>query len=308
MSHSLIRIGTRGSKLALAQADEVKNRLMLAHPHLTAEAIDIVPMLTTGDAITNKNLTEIGGKGLFTKEIEEALQERRIHMAVHSMKDMPALLPGGLCIAALLEREDPRDAFLSSHYRSIHDLPEGAVIGTSSSRRQAQLLHLRPDLSIIPFRGNVLTRLDKLHHRKLADATILAVAGLKRIHMEQEITNTIPTTTMLPAVAQGAIGVECRDDDADTHALLQPLNHPDTALCIEAERAFLAVLEGNCRTPMAALARLEGTTLHLQALIATTNGRTIHRIERHSSSGEAFLLGTEAGELLKKAGGPNFFC
>lgn len=306
MTYPLIRIGTRGSKLALAQAAEVASRLRAAH-HLPEEAIDIIPIATTGDMILNRNLTEIGGKGLFTKEIEELLLAGEIDMAVHSMKDMPAMIPDGLTIAALLPREDPRDAFLSGKYGSVAELPLGAVIGTSSSRRQAQLLHTRPDLKIIPFRGNVLTRLDKLLKQNLADATILAVAGLKRIHMENSITQVIETETMLPAVAQGAIGVECRSGDTVMLERLAVINHQPTAWCVQAERAFLEVLEGNCRTPMAALAELAGEHLSLRTLIATQDGITVHRTERHGTVSDAFLLGKDAGEALLKEGGPHFF-
>lgn len=303
----IIRIGTRGSKLALAQAQEVKNRLAEAHPSIALDTIEIVPMMTTGDAITHKNLTEIGGKGLFTKEIEEAMLAGKIDMAVHSMKDMPATLPDGLIIAALLEREDPHDAFLSGKYASIRDLPLGAVVGTSSSRRQAQLLHLRPDLSIIPFRGNVVTRLDKLLRQNIADATILAVAGLKRIAMDGAITQVISKRDMLPAVAQGAIGVECKKGNSYIESLLSALNHKQTEICVEAERAFLGVLDGNCRTPMAAFAKLEDGVLTLRALIATTDGIIIHYTKLQGVAADAYRLGNEAGNELKYKGGPNFF-
>lgn len=301
-----IRIGTRGSALALAQANEVRDRLLASHPHFEAASIEIVPIKTTGDRILDKNLSEIGGKGLFTKEIEEALIAKTIDIAVHSMKDMPAIIPEGLNIACILPREDPRDAFVSHKYASIGSLPQGAVVGTSSSRRQAQLLAMRPDLEIIPFRGNIGKRIEKLQHG-MADAIILAVAGLNRISMQREITAIIPTETMLPAVAQGAIGIECREGDAPILEMLGTIHDTDTALRINAERAFLTVLEGSCRTPIAAYAELADNKIFLQALIASTDGKTIHRTERRGLISDAVKLGTDAGLELKALGGPDFF-
>ena len=301
-----LRIGTRGSALALAQAAEAKERLQSACPELADTTIDIIPIKTTGDRILDKNLADIGGKGLFTKEIEEALLAGTIDMAVHSMKDMPALIPAGLDIACILPREDARDAYLSPRYPSIESLPAGAIIGTSSSRRQAQLLASRPDLVIIPFRGNVGTRLDKLQ-QGLADATILAIAGLKRIAMEDAAQLIIPVEQMLPAVAQGAIGIECRKNDPRTNELLRQIHHYNSAVCVSAERAFLKVLEGSCRTPIAAYAELSGNTLHLRTLIATTDGSIIHRTERKGNATDAESMGTDAGQELKARGGDHFF-
>jgi hydroxymethylbilane synthase len=301
-----IRIGTRGSTLALAQAHEVRQRLLNAHPQCDAGMIDIVPIKTTGDRILDRNLAEIGGKGLFTKEIEEALLDGSIDIAVHSMKDMPPHVPDGLGIACILPREDPRDAFISLRFPSISALPQGAIIGTSSSRRQAQLLHLRPDLTVIPFRGNVMRRLEKLEGG-MADAIILAVAGLNRINQQQHITAILSPEQMLPAVAQGAIGIECRNNDHNILELLSAIHHPQTSVRIQAERAFLTVLEGSCRTPIAAFAELSGEQLHLRTLIATTDGSIIHSTERHGNASDAAQMGHDAGLELKARGGANFF-
>jgi hydroxymethylbilane synthase len=301
-----IRIGTRGSALALAQAREVRSRLCAAHRQLTEADIEIVPIKTTGDRILDINLSEIGGKGLFTKEIEEALLAGTVDIAVHSMKDMPPHVPEGLGIACILPREDPRDAFISARFASIEALPQGAIVGTSSTRRQAQLLHMRPDLTIIPFRGNVGKRLEKLQ-AGMADAIILAVAGLKRIALEQHITAIIPTEQMLPAVAQGAIGIECREGDSRILSLLAAIHDEETAIRISAERAVQKVLEGSCRTPIAAYAELAGDSLHLRALIATTDGAIIHQVERRGMAADAALLGADAGSELKELGGEGFF-
>ena len=227
---------------------------------LAPEQCELVIIKTTGDRITDRPLIEAGGKGLFTKELEEALFAGDIDLAVHSMKDMPAILPQGLAISAILEREDPRDAFVSLKYASLDALPAGAVIGTSSPRRQAQVLRARPDLRVVGFRGNVETRLRKLEEG-VADATFLACAGLNRLGLSQHITAAMPTDVMLPAVAQGAIGIEIRADDDATAQLIAPLNDAATALCVTAERAYLAQLEGSCRTPIAGYAELNGGSL-----------------------------------------------
>lgn len=240
-----LKIGTRGSVLALAQAHETRARLMAAHD-LPAEAFQVVAIRTTGDRVTDRPLKEIGGKGLFTREIEDALIQGRIDIAVHSMKDMPTLQPDGLIIDCLLPREDVRDAFVSPHVASIMDLPTGAVVGSSSLRRRAQLAHRRPDLKLVEFRGNVQTRLKKLEDG-VAMATFLAMAGLRRLDMVHVSRGPIDPAEMLPAVAQGAIGIERRASDDATAALLRPINDVGTAQRIAAERAFLARLDGSLR-------------------------------------------------------------
>jgi hydroxymethylbilane synthase len=292
-----LRIGTRGSPLALAQAEEVKARLMAAHADLDAAAIEIVVIKTTGDQIQDRPLSEIGGKGLFTKEIEEALLSGDIDLAVHSMKDVPTVLPDGLEIVCLLPREDPRDVLISKAGSRIADLPRGAVVGTASLRRQAQVKALRPDLQVVPLRGNVGTRLAKLE-RGDAVATLLALAGLKRLGKPEVATAILSTDEMLPAVAQGAIGIECRADDAATRARLAPLHDTPTAICVAAERACLARLEGNCRTPIAAYAELTGDRLHLRALLAAPDGSRVLRDSRQGPAAEAVALGQAAAENL----------
>jgi hydroxymethylbilane synthase len=300
-----IRIGTRGSPLALAQARQVATRLAAAHG-LAPEQCELVIIKTTGDKITDRPLIEAGGKGLFTKELEEALFAGDIDLAVHSMKDMPAVLPQGLAISAILEREDPRDAFVSLKYASLDAMPAGAVIGTSSPRRQAQVLRARPDLHVVGFRGNVETRLRKLEEG-VADATFLACAGLNRLGLSQHITAAMPTDVMLPAVAQGAIGIEIRSDDEATARLIAPLNDAATALCVTAERAYLAQLEGSCRTPIAGLAELDGNALRVRGEILTPNGVHAYVATHTGSAQEAMRLGEAvAAELLHQAG-PDFF-
>lgn len=305
MQAAKIRIGTRGSPLALAQARQVAARLSAAHG-LSPDQCELVIIKTTGDQITDRPLIEAGGKGLFTKELEEALFAHGIDLAVHSMKDMPAFLPKGLAISGILEREDPRDAFVSVKYSSLAGVPQGAVIGTSSPRRQAQVLRARPDLRIVPFRGNVQTRLRKLEEG-IADATFLACAGLNRLGFAQHITAAMDPDVMLPAVAQGAIGIEIRADDNATARLIAPLNDAATALCVTAERAYLAQLEGSCRTPIAGLAELRDGTLQLRGEILTPDGTEAYATT-HSGTGQtAMQLGEEtAAELLQRAG-PDFF-
>ncbi len=299
-----LRIGTRGSPLALAQAKEVQQRLAAAHPDLAPAEIAVIR--TTGDRVQDRKLEEIGGKGLFTKEIEEALIERRIDLAVHSMKDMPTLLPPGLIIGCLLPREDPRDALFSPHAASLAALPKGARIGTSALRRQAQILALRPDLQVQLFRGNVGTRLAKLAAGEV-DATLLALAGLKRLGLADKATAILTTEEMLPAVAQGAIGVEVRVDDDRIAALLAPLNDTPTAESVTAERACLEMLDGSCRTPIAALAEHEpGGILYLRALIALPDGSEMHRAEQRAPRAQAMDLGRAVGEALRAAAGPAF--
>ncbi len=303
-----IRIGTRGSPLALAQAEEVRRRLAAAWPELAApDAVEIVPIKTSGDRIQDRTLATAGGKGLFTKEIEEGLLAGTVDIAVHSMKDMPTWLPDGLTIPCLLPREDPRDVLIASGVRALADLPQGAVVGTSSLRRQAQLLARRPDLRIVNLRGNVETRLRKIAAGE-ADATLLALAGLKRLGMAEHAAATLPTDDMLPAVAQGAIGIECRGDDAATQDMLAPLHDAVTGAAVAAERAMLERLDGSCRTPIAALATVDGAGgLTLDGLIATPDGRRVLRARRDGDARDAMALGRDAGEELRRAGGPDFF-
>jgi hydroxymethylbilane synthase len=297
----LIRIGTRGSALALAQAHEVRRRLMAAHG-LPETAFDIVIIKTTGDMILDRPLAEVGGKGLFTKEIEEALFDNSIDLAVHSMKDMQTALPPGLTIGATLPREDVRDAFISLKHKSFDKLPQGAVVGTSSLRRQAQIKRIRPDLQIVGFRGNVQTRLTKLRD-EVAEATFLACAGLRRLGLADHITAPVPTERMLPAVAQGAIGIEIRVDDEDTAALIAPLDHQETSLCVTAERAFLGTLEGSCRTPIAGLARLEAGTLTFKGETLSPDGRRHVVSSKTGPASSAAELGvTVADDILSRGG------
>ena len=304
MQDRKIRIGTRGSALALAQAREVGRRLRDAHG-LPEGQLEIVAIKTSGDRIQDRPLSEVGGKGLFTKELEDALLARDIDLAVHSMKDMPTVLPEGLAIAAFLPREDVRDAFISKKYDSLAALPPGAVVGTSSLRRQAQVKRFRPDLRIIDFRGNVDTRLRKIEDG-VADATLLACAGLKRLGLHDRITAPIDTAIMLPAIAQGAIGIEVHADDEATAALLGPLNDETTALCVAAERAFLARLDGSCRTPIAGLARLEKGHLAFRGQILTPDGAQSHETRRDGLPQEAMRMGEDAAAELLARAGPDF--
>lgn len=305
MQAGRLRIGTRGSALALAQAREVCQRLMDAH-QLAETQLETVVIRTSGDRIQDRPLSEAGGKGLFTKEIEEALLSRAIDLAVHSMKDMPTQLPAGLIVAAYLPREDPRDAFVSLTWSALAELPNGAIVGTSSLRRAAQVRRLRPDLKVVAFRGNVDTRLRKLEEG-VADATLLACAGLKRLGLGGRITSPVPIDMMLPAVAQGAIGVEARAGDETVNKLVAPLNHEPTAICIAAERAFLGRLDGSCRTPIAGLATLQSGRLTLRGQILTPDGSQSHETSREGLPQEAMRIGEEAAvELLDRAG-PDFF-
>ncbi len=304
-----LRLGTRGSPLALAQANEVRARLAGADPELGAEgAVEIVVITTTGDTIQDRTLADIGGKGLFTKEIEEALLAGRIDAAVHSMKDVPTWLPEGLEISTILPREDPRDALFSAGGQDLAGLPAGSVVGTASLRRQAQVLLARPDLKVVPFRGNVQTRLRKLAEGEV-DATLLAMAGLNRLGLSGKVSAVLAPEEMLPAVAQGAIGLEIRRDDAVTRRTLAALDDPDSAVRVAAERACLAGLDGSCRTPIAAFAELEagGAELRLRALVALPDGSQAHRAERRGPASEAVALGRDAGAALRAAAGPAFF-
>ena len=296
-----LKIGTRGSKLALWQAHETRRLLSLAHG-IELDAIEIVVISTTGDRECDRPLSEIGGKGLFTREIEVALLAGDIHLAVHSMKDMPTRLPGGLVIGACLEREDVRDAFLSHKVKSISELPQGATVGTSSVRRAAQLKHLRPDIKILPFRGNVETRLKKLDDG-LVDATFLACAGLKRLGYADRIASCVAVAEMMPAVAQGAIGIEIREGDERSRALVAAINHRPTETTVACERAFLTVLDGSCRTPIAGHAVVNGSGLTFAGEALTLDGVHVFRAARAGAAADAAKLGSDAGEEVKASGG-----
>jgi hydroxymethylbilane synthase len=293
--------------MALAQTHLVRDRLAAAHPHLAAPgAIEIRVIQTTGDKVQDRTLAAIGGKGLFTKEIEEGLFDRSIDMAVHSMKDVPTWLPDGLDIVCLLTRDDPRDGFISHKAPSLAALPAGAVVGTASLRRQAQILARRPDLKVVPFRGNANTRLRKLSEGQV-DATLLAVCGLQRLGMSEIVTQALSREEMLPAVAQGAIGVECRSDDEAARALLAPLNDARTEICVRAERALLRVLDGSCRTPIAALAELDPAgRLALAGLVIKPDGTVRYDAVRSGAAADADALGADAGAELKGRAGPAF--
>jgi hydroxymethylbilane synthase len=305
-----LRIGSRGSPLALVQAREVQSRLAKACG-LPPERIEIKVIRTTGDAIQDRPLAEAGGKGLFTKEIEEALLAGAIDLAVHSSKDMPTALPPGLVLSAFLPREDARDAFIGRaakilQVKTLRDLPGGAVLGTASLRRQALVKHLRPDLKIVPLRGNVETRLRKLEAGDF-DATVLAVAGLKRLGLFAAATSLLDADEFVPAVGQGAIGIETRDDDAKTRGLVSAINDADTAAALAAERAFLAVLDGSCRTPIGGHARVSGDTIRFRGLIAKTDGSEVLDVAREGRRHDAAKLGAEAGHDLKARAGSGFF-
>ncbi|MBV4414165.1 hydroxymethylbilane synthase [Enterobacteriaceae bacterium YMB-R22] len=295
MSDKVLRIATRQSPLALWQAHYVRDCLLARHPTLRVE---LVPMVTRGDVLLDAPLAKVGGKGLFVKELEQAMLEGRADIAVHSMKDVPVEFPQGLGLATICEREDPRDAFVSHHYASLNDLPPGSIVGTSSLRRQCQLLCARPDLQIHTLRGNLGTRLGKLDAGDY-DAIILAVAGLKRLKMEDRIRQTLAPEVLLPAVGQGAVGIECRLDDAWTRALLAPLNHPQTALRVRAERAMNTRLEGGCQVPIGSYAELADGELWLRGLVGAPDGSKIISAERRGRPEDAEALGISlAQELL----------
>ncbi|MGV3491335.1 MAG: hydroxymethylbilane synthase [Devosia sp.] len=303
-SAPLVRIGTRGSMLALAQAHLVQRLLATAHG-VAPDAIEIKVFTTSGDRITDRPLSEAGGKGLFSKEIEVALEAGEIDLGVHSSKDLASFLPAGLTLAAFLEREDVRDAFVSLHHASLEALPQGAKLGSSSIRRAAQMLRARPDLEIVPFRGNVDTRLGKLE-AGVADATLLAVAGLNRLGKSDKITAYLDPRAFLPAPAQGAIGIEIREADTRTRDIVAVLNHAPTATTIAAERALLATLDGSCRTPVGAFTELNGVSCRLTAELLSPDGREFHRDTIEGNASDAARLGTELGQRLLQAAGPEF--
>src|SRR5437879_6078665 len=292
--------------MALYQAGLVRDRLRAAHAELAAEsALELVPIRTTGDRVQTRQLAEIGGKGLFTKEIEEALIDRRIDLAVHSLKDMETHLPAGLEIGCVLPRDDPRDVLVSRAGAPLAALPSGARIGTASLRRRAQLLRLRGDLAILPIRGNVGTRLDKLAAGEV-DALVLALCGLERLGQTALAVEIMPPERMLPAVGQGALAIECRSADSEVRQLLAPLHDPASAACVAAERAMLAALDGSCRTPIAGLATITGDRLSLDALLLAPDGSAERRDQIAGAVGDAVALGGELGERLRSGAGAEF--
>jgi len=305
VTQSGLRIGTRGSPLALAQAHMTRAALAAAQG-VAEDAIEIVTIRTSGDRIQDRPLAEAGGKGLFTKEIEEALLAGTVDVAVHSAKDMPTVLPGGLMLAACLPREDVRDAFISRGAPSLRELPQGAAVGTASLRRQAMVKRLRPDVSVVPLRGNVETRIRKLEAGEV-DATLLALAGLKRLGLADKATALLDVEEFLPAVGQGAITIEARSDDARIRELLARIDHADTSTALACERAFLAVLDGSCRTPIAGHAVLEGDAITFRGMILRPDGSEAHETSRSGKRKDAVTLGADAGAELKRRAPADFF-
>ncbi len=302
-----LRIGTRGSPLARIQAALALRALEEAHPELAAPgALELLVIRTTGDRVVDRPLAELGGKGLFCKELEAALLTHQIDLAVHSVKDLPTWLPDGLVLGAVLARADPRDVLITRDGAGLDGLPPGAVVGTGSPRRQAQLLARRPELRVVGFRGNVETRLEKLAAGAV-DATLLALAGLERLEIAPAGATVLAPEVMLPAVGQGAIGIECRAGDAPTLALLAAIDDPDSRACIGAERALLAALDGSCQTPIAGHATAAGGRLRLAALVARPDGRVCLRTSRAGALADAAALGRDAGLELKARAGPGFF-
>jgi len=291
------RIGTRGSPLALAQTDEVIRALKDHHPHLT-KRIQVIPLKTTGDTIVDRSLTDVGGKSLFTKEIEEALLKGTIDLAIHSMKDMAAESPDGLIVPSMLEREDPRDALITREGRLFNDLPQGALFGTSSLRRQAFVLQKFPHFQTTSLRGNVQSRLEKVE-TGVIDATLLAVAGLKRLSLLEKVTAILSLDEFIPAVAQGAIGMQCRESDKDTLEILSPLDHLPTFQAVTAERSFMKTLNGSCRTPLAAYVYKEGETLFLKGMVSDPDGQNMQFVSHNGPASHAEEVGREAAFLIK---------
>jgi hydroxymethylbilane synthase len=299
------RIGTRGSPLAMAQTHETRDRLAAAHG-LPPEMFEIVILSTKGDRITDRSLAEIGGKGLFTEELEEQLLSGDLDFAVHSSKDMPTKLPDGLFLSAFLPREDIRDAFVGRSAERLADLPQGATVGSSSLRRQALIRRLRPDIDVITYRGQVETRLRKLAEGQV-DGTLLAFAGLKRLGMEHVPTELLDPEEFPPAPAQGAICVEARIGDDRINTLLAAIDDPRTHEAVSCERGFLATLDGSCRTPIAGYAQSDGTHIRFAGMILTPDGTTCHQIEIDGRAADAERLGQEAGERIRAKAGPGFF-
>jgi hydroxymethylbilane synthase len=302
---TILRIGSRGSPLALVQAREVAARIAAAES-IDAEGIEIKVIRTTGDVVVDRVLADAGGKGLFTKEIEEALLDGSIDLAVHSSKDLPTILPPGLVLAGFLPREDARDAFISQKAQTLGELPPGAVIGTASPRRQALVKMLRPDAVVVMLRGNVETRLRKLEGGEI-DATLLAVAGLKRLGLLAAATAILDPDQFVPAVGQGAIGLETRADDSRTRALVAAIDDADTRAALAAERAFLGVLDGSCRTPIGGHATIEGGTLRFHGIIVKPDGSEAFTVVREGRRDSAAELGADAGRELRDRAGADFF-
>src|SRR5262245_12828193 len=305
MPSAFARIGSRGSPLALVQARAVRMALAAAHG-IALDAIEIRVIRTSGDAIQDRPLAEVGGKGLFTKEIEQALLRHDVDLAVHSAKDMQTQLPAGLVIAACLPRADPRDAFVARAAKGLAELPAGARVGTGSLRRSALLRRLRGDVVVVPMRGNVETRLRKLDDG-VADATILALAGLRRLGLEAAATAILAVDDFLPAVGQGVIAIEARADDARTRALVAPIDDADTSIALAVERAFLAVLDGSCKTPIAGHARTAADAVRFRGLIVKPDGSAAFEVERSGAVSVATELGADAGRELKAHAGADFF-
>ncbi|MCH7335376.1 hydroxymethylbilane synthase [Acinetobacter sp. NIPH 2699] len=293
-----LKIATRQSPLALWQAEHIRSRLNELYPDLTVE---LVKFVTQGDKILDTPLAKIGGKGLFVKELEAALLDGRADLAVHSMKDVPMHLPQGLTLAVICEREDPLDAFVSNQYQHFDELPQGAKVGTSSLRRKCQILQQRPDLEIIDLRGNVGTRLSKLDDG-LYDAIILASAGLKRLGLADRIRHCLTPVVSLPAVGQGALGLECRADDAELLKLIQPLQHEETSICVRAERAFNAYLEGGCQVPIAGYATLANNQLRIEGRVGSVDGKILLKEQLVGTAAEAEQLGEQLGQRLREQG------
>jgi hydroxymethylbilane synthase len=303
-----ISIGTRGSKLAVAQTKMVRDALLHANSNtLCAEDIEIVVIKTTGDSILDRPLKDLGGKGLFTKEIDQAMLDGRIDIAVHSMKDVPTHLPDCIHLPCVFPREDPRDVLISPSVRRIQDLPEGAVVGTSSLRRGAQVQMLRPDLKVVSFRGNVQSRLDKLAKGQVA-ATFLAQAGLNRLGLDLAQATPISIDDMVPAIAQGAIGLTSRKDDHRINALIAPLNDRDTMLSCTCERAFLATLDGSCQTPIAGIALIAGDAVSFRGQVLRPDGSECLNIEASGHVDDAYAIGVKAGEDMKLQMPLDYFC
>lgn len=305
MQTRVLKIGTRGSDLALAQARETRALLMAAHG-LGEDDFEIVVISTSGDRIQDRPLSEVGGKGLFTKEIEETLLTGGIDIAVHSSKDMPTALPDGLELSCFLEREDVRDAFIGRAAARLEELPEGAVVGSSSLRRQALIRRLRPDVEVVMFRGNVQTRLRKLDEGQVG-ATLLAHAGLRRLGLDEVITELLPVDRFPPAPGQGAICIESRIGDIRIRDMLGPIGHHETATALTCERAFLAALDGSCRTPIAGLARVESDRIVFHGMILTPDGSEAHEVEAEGAAADGAAIGARAGDKVRAAAGTTFF-
>ena len=302
---SPLRIGTRGSPLALAQAYETRKRLTNAL-NISEDSFEIVVISTSGDRILDRPLKEVGGKGLFTKEIEQDMLDGKIDIAVHSMKDMPVEQPDGLTLGCYLPREDVRDAFVSSRYKNVNELPSGSKVGTSSLRRKAQLKFSRPDLEVVEFRGNVQTRLKKLKDG-VATCTFLAMAGLNRLGLEEVAQSTMSPNEMLPAIAQGAIGIEWREEDRQISDILKKIHHEETGQRLNTERAFLAELDGSCQTPIAGLAIIEGSSLKFTGQVLRTDGSESISETAFGDIEDGPRLGREMAQKILSQAGPEFF-